>query len=92
METISRTILYQDKNFDGTGFPDDRTFGENIPVIARLLHLLYALLDLIGDDDLTNEHFINIANFGIIDWFNSCLLYTSPSPRDRQKYRMPSSA
>ena len=24
--------------------------------------------------------------------FNSCLLYTSPSPRDRQKYRMPSSA
>ena len=22
----------------------------------------------------------------------NCLLYTSPSPRDRQKYRMPSSA
>ena len=25
-------------------------------------------------------------------WANSCLLYTSPSPRDRQKSRMPSSA
>ena len=25
-------------------------------------------------------------------WDLSCLLYTSPSPRDRQKYRMPSSA
>ena len=25
-------------------------------------------------------------------WRNTCLLYTSPSPRDRQKYRMPSSA
>ena len=24
--------------------------------------------------------------------FSGCLLYTSPSPRDRQKYRMPSSA
>ena len=24
--------------------------------------------------------------------FNCCLLYTSPSPRDRQKSRMPSSA
>ena len=24
--------------------------------------------------------------------FKSCLLYTSPSPRDRQKSRMPSSA
>ena len=28
------------------------------------------------------------------EWYNlySCLLYTSPSPRDRQKSRMPSSA
>ena len=25
-------------------------------------------------------------------WVDSCLLYTSPSPRDRQKSRMPSSA
>ena len=25
-------------------------------------------------------------------YFDSCLLYTSPSPRDRQKSRMPSSA
>ena len=25
-------------------------------------------------------------------WLNDCLLYTSPSPRDRQKSRMPSSA
>ena len=40
--------------------------------------------------------------FGIKEFFNyvnkknsstnSCLLYTSPSPRDRQKSRMPSSA
>ena len=27
-----------------------------------------------------------------LDAFKSCLLYTSPSPRDRQKSRMPSSA
>ena len=26
------------------------------------------------------------------DWLKTCLLYTSPSPRDRQKSRMPSSA
>ena len=25
-------------------------------------------------------------------WYHNCLLYTSPSPRDRQKSRMPSSA
>ena len=28
----------------------------------------------------------------VVDWNNTCLLYTSPSPRDRQKSRMPSSA
>ena len=27
-----------------------------------------------------------------IEHINNCLLYTSPSPRDRQKSRMPSSA
>ena len=27
-----------------------------------------------------------------LEHLNSCLLYTSPSPRDRQKSRMPSSA
>ena len=26
------------------------------------------------------------------EWYGDCLLYTSPSPRDRQKSRMPSSA
>ena len=29
---------------------------------------------------------------GIVGESGSCLLYTSPSPRDRQKSRMPSSA
>jgi len=29
---------------------------------------------------------------GYILFYNLCLLYTSPSPRDRQKSRMPSSA
>ena len=28
----------------------------------------------------------------LYEWRNNCLLYTSPSPRDRQKSRMPSSA
>ena len=29
---------------------------------------------------------------GFALWNGACLLYTSPSPRDRQKSRMPSSA
>ena len=31
-------------------------------------------------------------HFAMVDEVDSCLLYTSPSPRDRQKSRMPSSA
>ena len=30
--------------------------------------------------------------YNLIEWTKNCLLYTSPSPRDRQKSRMPSSA
>ena len=32
------------------------------------------------------------SDFTITDQYYTCLLYTSPSPRDRQKSRMPSSA
>ena len=39
----------------------------------------------IFDHDLSNLESID-------DLVDSCLLYTSPSPRDRQKSRMPSSA
>ena len=41
---------------------------------------------------------VNGANIEYMEWGNPenqsviCLLYTSPSPRDRQKSRMPSSA
>ena len=34
----------------------------------------------------------NTSLIGILTVINNCLLYTSPSPRDRQKSRMPSSA
>ena len=37
-------------------------------------------------EEFVLEHNLQIENIG------SCLLYTSPSPRDRQKSRMPSSA
>ena len=40
-------------------------------------------------EELRNELTEDILNFNNL---NGCLLYTSPSPRDRQKSRMPSSA
>ena len=38
------------------------------------------------------EAFFKDSSLEMDTWFSSCLLYTSPSPRDRQKSRMPSSA
>ena len=41
-----------------------------------------------------NDEFINLESgyYNIVPIPTICLLYTSPSPRDRQKSRMPSSA
>ena len=40
MQHISEIIYYQNKGFDGSGFPDGWMAGEDIPVGARILHLL----------------------------------------------------
>ena len=43
--------------------------------------------------DLTPVTYVDSATIGcLMDLYRHCLLYTSPSPRDRQKSRMPSSA
>ena len=47
------------------------------------------LLNLINDMKTQHNWFVNVWH-GDHQWH--CLLYTSPSPRDRQKSRMPSSA
>ena len=49
------------------------------------------LCDMLAVRDVFKAHpdFDGIIHFAA---YKSCLLYTSPSPRDRQKSRMPSSA
>ena len=52
-----------------------------------------AVLDVVGIEyGLNFEIKSELAGGASLDQFNDCLLYTSPSPRDRQKSRMPSSA
>ena len=40
LEAVARIVLYQNKNFDGTGFPSDAVKGEEIPVEARIIRAL----------------------------------------------------
>ena len=56
-------------------------------VIGEIEHLILPDIDLNeGDLDLEQSKSVGISGL------NSCLLYTSPSPRDRTRSRMPSSA
>ena len=61
----------------------DENFAEDVSYRPRFFAYLsfftFAMLMLITSDNL-------------VQMFFGCLLYTSPSPRDRQKSRMPSSA
>jgi response regulator RpfG family c-di-GMP phosphodiesterase len=43
LENVAQIILYQNKNFDGSGFPLDSICGEAIPVGARILRVLHDL-------------------------------------------------
>ncbi len=40
LDAVARTVLFQNKHFDGTGFPMDAAGGKEIPTGARLLKVL----------------------------------------------------
>ncbi len=46
LEGVAKIILYQAKNFDGSGFPSDAVMGESIPAGARILRAISDLSDL----------------------------------------------
>ena len=49
-------------------------------------------LDMEEVHDLSEELYLDVLTEAYNRRYYDCLLYTSPSPRDRQKSRMPSSA
>ena len=60
-------------------------------MFAMRVSLSVAVVAMINQTAVTDDVVtINITNISNTD--QCCLLYTSPSPRDRQKSRMPSSA
>ena len=73
-------------NFDKGGAQEvtSRIFQDQWPGLWNCL--------LVEDLDQDGKMEIVAGNWGLNSQFKVCLLYTSPSPRDRQKSRMPSSA
>ena len=46
LEPVAQTILYQDKHFDGSGFPKDRVAGKQIPLGSRIVKIVKDLHQL----------------------------------------------
>ena len=85
---ISKTLIskeeIENKISEIAGEINDKYKGEELVVIGILKGAFIVVSDLAKQLELdVTFDFMSIK---------SCLLYTSPSPRDRQKSRMPSSA
>ena len=59
---------------------------------ARLLKLVSGEQIIAGIYVTEGSDFLRLNDPYKVDLFDGCLLYTSPSPRDRSSSRMPSSA
>jgi response regulator RpfG family c-di-GMP phosphodiesterase len=46
LESVARIVRYQQKHYDGSGFPQDDVRGEDIPIGSRILKVLTDLVDL----------------------------------------------
>ena len=67
------------------------TVGDNGSEMLELTHDNMVELDIPEETQSVDNELDDLLN-SIEDISEPCLLYTSPSPRDRQKSRMPSSA
>ena len=69
----------------------DHLVNQHLPLVKRLASQLAVKLP----SHIEIEDLIQVGLIGLlkaVEDYQSCLLYTSPSPRDRTRSRMPSSA
>ena len=75
---------------DGSALDGQYYYGEDSPIV--LGDFLENYLSPNGNLYNANENFHDFAPGSQHEYSNTCLLYTSPSPRDKRQSRMPSSA
>ena len=71
------------------------TFGRGAKEWIKKLHkhrIEYWQFLPLTPTDSTGSPYSSPSSFALNPWFLDCLLYTSPSPRDKTVSRMPSSA
>ncbi|MCK4721575.1 response regulator [bacterium] len=57
LENVADMILYQNKNMDGSGFPNDDVSGNDIPLAARALHIALDFDTLLASGISTEQAF-----------------------------------
>lgn len=55
LETVARIVRFQNKHYDGTGSPNEKLVGDEIPIASRILKVLADLLQLEGRGALRSE-------------------------------------
>ena len=93
LPSTSFGLLYRNQWMGFEGSPVTQSLSANIPFLdqrvgvgANLIH------STIGISDMWTLSGMYAYRLPMGNGFISCLLYTSPSPRDRTRSRMPSSA
>ena len=83
-----------DKVSFGTNWVAEAEHGGHYQAVADGTYRKYGLDVTIvpGGPQVNNRILLPVGKLDFFMSANTCLLYTSPSPRDRQKSRMPSSA
>lgn len=61
LEGVAEIVLYQAKNFDGTGFPDDQVAYAEIPLGARILRVIVDLGELISQGMALKTAFLQLG-------------------------------
>lgn len=91
MEPVEKIVRYQSKNFDGTGHPDDTVAGSDIPMGARILHVLSDLILLEKSRKTRAEafghlkHRLGVYDPAVLEAVASCFdIYLAEASEPRQ--------
>ena len=82
-------VLVVLKEYTGPADPGDTTQPSTFKIARETLVTAQRLLLDTGNLNMFHQ---SIGSLTLLDDYRSCLLYTSPSPRDVEESRMPSSA
>ena len=84
LESVANIVRYQNKNFDGSGFPEDALAHQDIPIGARILKVVSELIELenygVTKAKIVEQMHARSGRFDrrVVDAAMACLVYAPP--------------